>query len=880
MADSIIRLKVESSEYEAKIKRAAQGLQHMEEACHKVGGTLAILDNDEKKFVQSLGKMETVSKDARGRVAELSKAYIDLSVRFKQLTHEEQNGDYGKALKKSLEEIKHRIVSAKTELQGINKELSVSPSSGGLESALESIGSQLGINSDLMSLATKGTIAYTAAASAAAAAVYKAAEAWREYNKEISQQDQITTVTTGLQGADATAMTDQVRAISQTYDVDFRETINSANTLMTQFGISGQEAIELLSKGMQGMIAGDGSKMLSMIQQYAPSFRDAGIEASQLIAIIHNTEGGIFTDDNMNAIVMGIKNIRLMKDTTKETLRSVGIDADEMAQKLNDGSMSVFDALSIVSNRIQELGTGSQAAGELMNDIFGRQGVAAGTNLGKAIETLNLNLEETRTQTGSLGEAMRDLESVNAQLNVVMRETFGYNGWEEMEVGIRTKLRVCLINVLTVLDSLIDRIRYIYDGYQKIEDKVSDNIIVKALEKMADAGWRVVTPFAKVFEYIQAIYSYLSQTPNVDVPEVEKPAPSPSTGNNNQSYTAPWKPSTDTNKPFSVSGSNIGSDIKLPDFTQNVKDNNDAVSLASNAVNKATLSLVNYNNALENNKTNISRKTVEEKELKFTKKFYTENELDKMLSQDMAKNPWSSPSLELGLAGKGVDLENLSKQMGFQFGDGQKTFTQTDFENEEIRRKQANSQSNGLDETKQLLSGLNSITSGLESMGIELPDGMKDLLNGLNGLMSIIQGVQTVISVFSTTSQSANTAALIANTTSNAALTAAVITNTSALALNTTTNFIPFFSHGGIVRAATGYVGGRSYSGDNIPALLNSGEVVFNAAQTANLASKLQSNSNERGGFNAQPYVEAEKIFLGLNNYLKATGRGELITTG
>ena len=36
MADSIIRLKVESSEYDSKIKRAAQGLAHMEEACRRL----------------------------------------------------------------------------------------------------------------------------------------------------------------------------------------------------------------------------------------------------------------------------------------------------------------------------------------------------------------------------------------------------------------------------------------------------------------------------------------------------------------------------------------------------------------------------------------------------------------------------------------------------------------------------------------------------------------------------------------------------------------------------------------------------------------------------------------------------------------------------
>ena len=142
-------------------------------------------------------------------------------------------------------------------------------------------------------------------------------------------------------------MTDTVRALADTYNIDFREAINAANTLMTQFGINGEEAINLIKDGMQGMIIGDGGKLLTMIQQYAPAFRDAGISASQLVAVIHNTEGGIFTDENMNAIVQAIKNIRLMKDTTKDALRSIGIDGDAMAKQLNDGTITLKEFLSI-----------------------------------------------------------------------------------------------------------------------------------------------------------------------------------------------------------------------------------------------------------------------------------------------------------------------------------------------------------------------------------------------------------------------------------------------------------------------------------------------------------------------------------------------------
>lgn len=140
MADSIVRLRVENSEYDAKIKRATQGLQHMEEACHKAGGTLAVLEKEEKDFVAALGKMETVSRDARGRVNELSTAFVNLSAQYKRLTDEEKKGDYGKALSASLAQLKTRINDAKDELKKINGEIN---SNGSL---LDQLSSKVGLS--------------------------------------------------------------------------------------------------------------------------------------------------------------------------------------------------------------------------------------------------------------------------------------------------------------------------------------------------------------------------------------------------------------------------------------------------------------------------------------------------------------------------------------------------------------------------------------------------------------------------------------------------------------------------------------------------------------------------------------------------------------
>ena len=449
MADIISRLKVDSTEYDSKIKRAAQGLTHLAESARNSGAVLNVLEKENREYIQSLGRMETVAKTARGRLGELTSAFTDIRSVYNSLTKEEKAGQFGRELNKQLEIMKGRIRDTRNELKDIDRELGGSGGKfGELGNVVNTLGSKIGLSGDLMGMLTSKTAMMTGAIGASVAVIYKATEAWAGYNSELAKQDQITTVTTGLKGPAADTMTDAARAMVDTYNVDFREAINAANTLMTQFGLKGDEATQLIRDGLRGMIQGDGPKLLQMIQQYAPAFHDAGVSASQLVAVIHNSEGGIFTDQNMNAIVMGIKNIRLMTKATSDALAQLGIDGKKMSQELSNGSLTIFDALKQVAGAIKNVDSNSQAAGEVMQQVFGRQGVTAGTNLGKAIETLNTNLEETKRQTGEVGDAMAELQTANEQLNRAIRDCFEYDGWDQMAKGIQASLVTALANVL------------------------------------------------------------------------------------------------------------------------------------------------------------------------------------------------------------------------------------------------------------------------------------------------------------------------------------------------------------------------------------------------------------------------------------------------
>lgn len=123
MGDVITRLKVDSTEYDSKIKRAAEGLQHYADQCRKAGGTLQYVDDEAMAFAHSLGNMETSAKSVRAKMLEFSEAIATLTVQYRRMSDEEKNGAYGKALQQSLTQLKARAGELKDAMSDTNEEV-------------------------------------------------------------------------------------------------------------------------------------------------------------------------------------------------------------------------------------------------------------------------------------------------------------------------------------------------------------------------------------------------------------------------------------------------------------------------------------------------------------------------------------------------------------------------------------------------------------------------------------------------------------------------------------------------------------------------------------------------------------------------------------
>ena len=138
--------------------------------------------------------------------------------------------------------------------------------------------------------------------------------------------------------------------------------------------------------------------------------------------------------------------------------------------------------------------------------------------------------------------------------------------------------------------------------------------------------------------------------------------------------------------------------------------------------------------------------------------------------------------------------------------------------------------------------GISSIAGNIEALGLEIPQDLKSLLSGIQAVTSILTTISAIVSAIQ------------------------VIAGADAI--------IPF-AQGGIARAAGGYrVPGTRYSGDRVPALLNSGELVLNRAQQGVLASALTGSNTQH----LEAVVSAEQIRFVLNNNARRRGASEYIT--
>lgn len=123
MADSVVRLRIDSQEYDAKLKRAGDALSRYFDTVRKGGGTLEYLDDGVMDAVKALGEMETQANSAKGKMREYTEAITSLTAQYRQMSDAEKNGAIGKEMKRSLDELKKKAADLNDVMADTNTEI-------------------------------------------------------------------------------------------------------------------------------------------------------------------------------------------------------------------------------------------------------------------------------------------------------------------------------------------------------------------------------------------------------------------------------------------------------------------------------------------------------------------------------------------------------------------------------------------------------------------------------------------------------------------------------------------------------------------------------------------------------------------------------------
>lgn len=173
------------------------------------------------------------------------------------------------------------------------------------------------------------------------------------------------------------------------------------------------------------------------------------------------------------------------------------------------------------------------------------------------------------------------------------------------------------------------------------------------------------------------------------------------------------------------------------------------------------------------------------------------------------------------------------------------------------------------------LSAIGGVMSALN--GVTNESAASYLQWGANVISSIAQAIPAILSL--TTAKTAEAAANSANSAAQIPFVGWLAAAGAALSVVAAMASIPKFAAGGIVP-------GASFTGDKVPALLNSGEMILNGSQQSNLFKMLNSGLYGSLSQKIAPSMEdqsvrlysdveirGDRIFLALQNHIKKTGK-------
>lgn len=268
---------------------------------------------------------------------------------------------------------------------------------------------------------------------------------------EVNEALAVTKTNTGLMGDELKAATESGFLLRDTFGFEFQESSRTARTLMKNFGLSAEEAYNLIAIGAQRG-ANQNGDMLDVLAEYGPMYAQMGMSADQMMtSLIKGNEAGVYSIDKVGDAMKEFS-IRCVdgSETTKEAMTSIGLDADAMAQQFAQGGesarfafqtaveaiMAIEDPVKRSQTAVQLFGTQFEdigpeilpilaemaAGGELTADALGQIAAVRYDDLNKSIEGFSRKVQAELAPVAQEFSALA--KSVADEANAVLSDGF------------------------------------------------------------------------------------------------------------------------------------------------------------------------------------------------------------------------------------------------------------------------------------------------------------------------------------------------------------------------------------------------------------------------------------------------------------------------
>lgn len=321
-------------------------------------------------------------------------------------------------------------------------------------------------------------------AMAGVAGVGMAFKWWYDYNKGLMEATRLTKQFTGLTGNEMKSVRNEVLAVSNTFGLEFTETMQSANTMSKAFGISVSESLKIMQDGLVSGANANG-EFLDTIKEYPRYFKEAGLSAEEMVAIsTQATKEGIFSDKGVDTIKEGNIRLREMTTATAAALDGIGISSKQVQKDLQDGSKTTFQVMQEVANKLKELPQSSAAVGSAIANIFGGPGEDAGLAYIEMLGNIELDMDKVKAKSGDLAKAQEDELNATKELQDAMASLFDYTGggFENMKAQLST---IAKKSLTAVIKGVVQAINYFIDWY-------NDSLLLRGIINALGTSFRLM----------------------------------------------------------------------------------------------------------------------------------------------------------------------------------------------------------------------------------------------------------------------------------------------------------------------------------------------------------------------------------------------------